>query len=148
MSFPIYRVACSLNDGNRQYYLENQQQLKAENCLCTNLLQNLLEGDKWKKKSQLFEETIAEGERTKNGTKRRRTKWWMLATRKKKTRGWNFSRISFKQIYNRKKNFGENMFKENKKLRNRLICSVDSKNKIESNLYNWQKREWMCSVFY
>lgn len=58
-------AACSLNDGNRNYYLECQQKLNALQSLFSNAVQKVLESDKWKEKKKLFEESVSKGENDK-----------------------------------------------------------------------------------
>lgn len=62
--FSLY-TASSLNDGNRNYYLECQQKLNALHSLFPNAVQKVLEDDKWKEKKQLFEESVSKGENDK-----------------------------------------------------------------------------------
>lgn len=63
--FSSQNAARSLNDGNRNYYLECQQKLNALNSVFPNGLQKVFESDKWKERKQLFEESVSKGENAK-----------------------------------------------------------------------------------
>lgn len=64
----FFHSACSLKDGNHRYYLKCQKNLVAAHTLFPNEINKMFEADKWKKRLQLFENNIFEGEQIKKSS--------------------------------------------------------------------------------